>query len=248
MAWQEILTFHWLENISWCQDINCIMCIKGPTWPFSQHQYFRVLKEIFCLWRVTYSDESAQAILYHFPGPQASLHHPHPPFYWHVISWRSRGAAADQLTFHVRHQQPDRSSGSRHPRTKTVNQRVSQHRDCRRQDPRPLEETPATDNRRQRRRHRPRWRRTPWHTALRQQESAPKPGRARTQHICQATQHDNEVRAMGINSRVPQEIPGIERYSRLHEVQHSRLHGKTSRSRTAGTQSSLKPSATFCPC
>ena len=77
MAWQEILTFHWLENISWCQDINCIMCIKGPTWPFSQHQYLRVLTEIFCLWRVTYSDESAQAILYHFPGPQASLHHPH---------------------------------------------------------------------------------------------------------------------------------------------------------------------------
>ena len=84
MAWQEILTFHWLENISWCQDINCIMCIKGPTWPFSQHQYLRVLTEIFCLWRVTYSDESAQAILYHFPGPQASLHHPHLPFYINI--------------------------------------------------------------------------------------------------------------------------------------------------------------------
>ena len=50
----------------------------------SQHQYLRVLTEIFCLWRVTYSDESAQAILYHFPGPQASLHPP-PPFYWLFI-------------------------------------------------------------------------------------------------------------------------------------------------------------------
>ena len=34
--------------------------------------------EYFCLWRATYSDESAQAILYHFPGPQASLHPPSP--------------------------------------------------------------------------------------------------------------------------------------------------------------------------
>ena len=34
----------------------------------SQHQYLHVLTEYFCLWRVTYSDESAQAILYHFPG------------------------------------------------------------------------------------------------------------------------------------------------------------------------------------
>ena len=41
-----------------------------------QHQYLRVLTEIFCLWRVTYSDKSAQAILYHFPGPEASLHPP----------------------------------------------------------------------------------------------------------------------------------------------------------------------------
>ena len=44
-----------------------------------QHQYLRVLTEYFCLWRVTYSDESAQAIPYHFPGPQASLHPPPPP-------------------------------------------------------------------------------------------------------------------------------------------------------------------------
>ena len=99
----------------------------------SQHQYLRVLTEHFCLWRVTYSDKSAQAILYHFPGPQASLHHhhhhPHPPtpFYWHVISWRSSGAAADRHTIYDRAKQPDRSSGSRHPRTKTVHQRVSQH-------------------------------------------------------------------------------------------------------------------------
>ena len=42
----------------------------------SQHQYLRVLTEYFCLWRVTYSDESAQAILYHFPGPQASFNPP----------------------------------------------------------------------------------------------------------------------------------------------------------------------------
>ena len=94
----------------------------------SQHQYLRVLTEYFCLWRVTYSDESTQAILYHFPGPQASLHPPwHPPFYWHVISWRSSGAAADRHTIYDRAKQPDRSSGSRHPRTKTVHQRVSQH-------------------------------------------------------------------------------------------------------------------------
>ena len=79
------------------------------------------------LWRVTYSDESAQAILYHFPGPQALLHHPHPPFYWHVIFWRSSGAAADRHTIYDRAKQLDRSSGSRHPRTKTVHQRVSQH-------------------------------------------------------------------------------------------------------------------------
>ena len=43
-----------------------------------QHQYLRILTEYFCLWRVTYSDESAQAFLYHFPGPQASLHPPPP--------------------------------------------------------------------------------------------------------------------------------------------------------------------------
>ena len=52
---------------------------------------------------------------------------PHPPFYWHVISWRSSGAAADRHTIYDRAKQPDRSSGSRHPRIKTVNQRVSQH-------------------------------------------------------------------------------------------------------------------------
>ena len=92
-----------------------------------QHQYLHVLTEYFCLWRVTYSDESAQAILYHFPGPQASLHPPHPPFYWHVISWQSSGAAADRHTIYDRAKQPDRSSGSRHPRTKTIQQRVSQH-------------------------------------------------------------------------------------------------------------------------
>ena len=96
-----------------------------PTQP--QHQYLRVITEYFCLWRVTYSDESAQAILYHFPGPQALLHHPHPPFYWHVIFWRSSGAAADRHTIYDRAKQLDRSSGSRHPRTKTVHQRVSQH-------------------------------------------------------------------------------------------------------------------------
>ena len=92
-----------------------------------QHQYLRVITEYFCLWRVTHSDESAQAILYHFPGPQALLHHPHPPFYWHVIFWRSSGAAADRHTIYDRAKQLDRSSGSRHPRTKTVHQRVSQH-------------------------------------------------------------------------------------------------------------------------
>ena len=92
-----------------------------------QHQYLRILTEYFCLWWVTYIDESAQAILYHFPGPQASLHPPHPPLYWHVISWRSSGAAADRHTIYDRAKQPDRSSGSRHPRTKTVHQRVSQH-------------------------------------------------------------------------------------------------------------------------
>ena len=41
---------------------------------YSQHQYLHVLTEYCCLWRVTYSDESAQAILYHFPRPQAYLH------------------------------------------------------------------------------------------------------------------------------------------------------------------------------
>ena len=90
-----------------------------PTQP--QHQYLRVITEYFCLWRVTYSDESAQAILYHFPGPQALLHHPHPPFYWHVIFWRSSGAAADRHTIYDRAKQLDRSSGSptREPRPST---------------------------------------------------------------------------------------------------------------------------------
>ena len=50
-----------------------------------------------------------------------------PPLYWHVISWRLSGAAADRHTIYDRAKQPDRSSGSRHPRTKTVHQRVSQH-------------------------------------------------------------------------------------------------------------------------
>ena len=46
---------------------------------FSQHQYLRVLTEYYCLWWVTYSDEGAQASLYHFPGPQVSLPPPPPP-------------------------------------------------------------------------------------------------------------------------------------------------------------------------
>ena len=82
-----------------------------------QHQYPRVLMEYFCLWRVTYSDESAQAILTTFPGRKPPCTPP----------WRSSGAAADRHTVYDRAKQPDRSSESRHPRTKTVHQRVSQH-------------------------------------------------------------------------------------------------------------------------
>ena len=107
-----------------------------------QHQYLRILTDYFCLWRVTYSDESAQAILYHFPGPQASLH-PHSTD-WHVISWWSSGVAADRHTIYVRAKQPDQSSGTRHPRTKTVHQCVSQHHNSRRQAPRHAEETSGT--------------------------------------------------------------------------------------------------------
>ena len=121
-----------------------------------QHQYLRVLTEYFCLWRVTYSDESAQAILYHFPGPQASLHLPHPPFYWHVISWRSSGAAADRHTIYDRAKQLDRSSGISPPENQDrpparqsalYDSPVDKH-------PRHAEETSATkSNRRSRRPH-----------------------------------------------------------------------------------------------
>ena len=75
----------------------------------------------------------------------ASVLAPHlPPFYWHVISWRSSGSATDRHTIYDWAKQTDRSSGPRPPRTKTVNQRVSQHHDSHRQAPRHAEETPAT--------------------------------------------------------------------------------------------------------
>ena len=77
-----------------------------------------------------------------------------PPLYWHVISWQSSGAAADRHTIYDRAKQPDRSSGSHHPRTKTVYQRVSQHHMTRPQAPRHAEETSATkSNRRSPRPH-----------------------------------------------------------------------------------------------
>ena len=61
------------------------------------------------------------------------------------------GQAADRHTIYDRAKQPDRISGPRHLRTKTVHQRVSQHHDPSQQAPRQPKEMPVTINHRQRR-------------------------------------------------------------------------------------------------
>ena len=94
-----------------------------------QHQYLRVLTEYFSLLPLKSHIQWRKRSGYPLPLSRAAslLAPPHPPLYWHVISWRSSGAAADRHTIYDRAKQLDRSSGSRHPRTKTVHQRVSQH-------------------------------------------------------------------------------------------------------------------------